>query len=89
MVFKRLEDIIVSSLILILISPILLVISAAVKTTSKGPVIFAGTLWNGRKTYKSLEISLDDCDGKRRQSYSGYKNDIRVTKVGKFYAVLP
>ncbi|MQI42577.1 undecaprenyl-phosphate glucose phosphotransferase, partial [Escherichia coli] len=40
MVFKRLEDIIVSSLILILISPILLVIAAAVKTTSKGPVIF-------------------------------------------------
>ncbi|WP_176555579.1 sugar transferase, partial [Escherichia coli] len=40
MVFKRLEDIIVSSLILILISPILLVIATAVKTTSKGPVIF-------------------------------------------------
>ncbi|MDH8404685.1 sugar transferase, partial [Klebsiella pneumoniae] len=38
MVFKRLEDIIVSSLILILISPILLVIATAVKTTSKGPV---------------------------------------------------
>ncbi|MFK9686339.1 undecaprenyl-phosphate glucose phosphotransferase, partial [Escherichia coli] len=36
MVFKRLEDIIVSSLILVLISPILLVIATAVKTTSKG-----------------------------------------------------
>ncbi|HBS5846826.1 TPA: sugar transferase [Klebsiella pneumoniae] len=49
MIFKRLEDIIVSTVILLLISPVLLIISVAVKFSSPGP-----------------------------------KNDIRVTKVGKF-----
>ncbi|EEZ86523.1 conserved hypothetical protein [Vibrio harveyi 1DA3] len=37
---KRLEDIILSSIILLLISPILLAISIGIKATSKGPVIF-------------------------------------------------
>ncbi|MFU7617401.1 sugar transferase, partial [Klebsiella pneumoniae] len=40
MVFKRLEDIIVSSIILLFISPILVAISLAVKLSSPGPVIF-------------------------------------------------
>lgn len=67
MIFKRLEDIIVSSLILILISPILIIISCAVKLTSKGPVIFRQIRYGmDGKPIKSLEISLDDCDGKRR-----------------------
>lgn len=43
MVFKRIEDIIVSMLILILISPVLCVIAVTVKLTSKGPVIFRQT----------------------------------------------
>ncbi|MCV5520126.1 undecaprenyl-phosphate glucose phosphotransferase, partial [Escherichia coli] len=37
MVFKRLEDILVSSIILLFISPILLIISLAVKLSSNGP----------------------------------------------------
>ncbi|MBN0780593.1 sugar transferase, partial [Pseudomonas aeruginosa] len=40
MVFKRLEDIIVASIILFIISPILIVIAFTVKFTSPGPVIF-------------------------------------------------
>lgn len=36
MVFKRMEDIIVSSIILLLISPILIIISCIVKFTSRG-----------------------------------------------------
>lgn len=39
-VIKRVEDIIFSMLILILISPILIAIAIAIKVTSKGPIIF-------------------------------------------------
>jgi putative colanic acid biosynthesis UDP-glucose lipid carrier transferase len=40
MIFKRLEDIIVSSIIIILISPILFIISLSVKFSSPGPILF-------------------------------------------------
>ncbi len=40
MVFKRLEDIILSVVIILLISPVLLLISILIKATSSGPVIF-------------------------------------------------
>lgn len=39
-VLKRLSDIVFSSLILILISPLLLTIALAVKLTSTGPALF-------------------------------------------------
>ncbi|MHB5626815.1 undecaprenyl-phosphate glucose phosphotransferase, partial [Klebsiella pneumoniae] len=85
MVFKRLEDIIVSSLILILISPILLVIATAVKTTSKGPVIFRQVRYgmDGKpiKVWKFRSMTVMENDDKVIQAT---KNDIRVTKVGKF-----
>lgn len=42
-VLKRLEDIVLSSFILLLISPVLICISLAVKLTSPGPVIFRQT----------------------------------------------
>ncbi|TOE80328.1 sugar transferase, partial [Vibrio parahaemolyticus] len=37
---KRFEDILFSSIILVLISPILLAIAIGIKLTSKGPIIF-------------------------------------------------
>ncbi|MBO0181270.1 sugar transferase, partial [Vibrio parahaemolyticus] len=37
---KRFEDILFSSIILVLIAPILFVIAIVIKATSKGPVIF-------------------------------------------------
>lgn len=40
MLFKRLEDILVSSIILVLISPVLVGIALAVKLSSSGPIIF-------------------------------------------------
>ena len=85
MIFKRLEDIIVSSLILILISPILIIISCAVKLTSKGPVIFRQIRYgmDGKpiKVWKFRSMTVMENDDKVIQAT---KNDIRVTKVGKF-----
>lgn len=85
MIFKRLEDIVVSSTILILISPVLLTISAAVKISSPGPIIFRQIRYgmDGKpiKVWKFRSMTVMENDGKVTQAT---KNDIRVTKVGRF-----
>lgn len=85
MIFKRLEDIIVSILILILISPILLIIASAVKFTSPGPVIFRQIRYgmDGKpiKVWKFRSMCVMENEG---QVVQATKDDIRVTKVGKF-----
>ncbi|HDZ9755209.1 MULTISPECIES: undecaprenyl-phosphate glucose phosphotransferase [Klebsiella pneumoniae complex] len=85
MVFKRLEDIIVSAVILIFISPILLVIACAVKFTSPGPIIFRQIRYgmDGKpiKVWKFRSMSVMENDEKVIQAK---KNDKRITRVGKF-----
>ncbi|EKR6817503.1 sugar transferase, partial [Escherichia coli] len=85
MVFKRLEDILVSSIILLFISPILLIISLAVKLSSNGPVIFKQIRYgmDGKpiQVWKFRSMTVMENDDKVVQAT---KNDIRVTKVGKF-----
>lgn len=85
MVFKRLEDIIVSAIILLLISPVLLVIACAVKFTSPGPVIFRQIRYgmDGKpiKVWKFRSMSVMENDENVIQAT---KNDARITKVGKF-----
>ena len=85
MVFKRLEDIIVSAIIIIIISPILFLIACAVKLTSPGPVIFRQIRYgmDGKpiKVWKFRSMSVMENDDKVIQAK---KNDVRITKVGKF-----
>ncbi|HHC3169465.1 TPA: undecaprenyl-phosphate glucose phosphotransferase [Klebsiella pneumoniae] len=85
MIFKRLEDIFVSSLILILISPVLLIISCIIKFTSKGPIIFRQIRYgmDGRpiKVWKFRSMTVMENDDNVMQAT---KNDVRVTKVGRF-----
>ena len=85
MVFKRLEDIIVSSIILLFISPILVAISLALKLSSPGPVIFRQIRYgmDGKpiKVWKFRSMTVMENDDRVIQAT---KNDTRVTKVGKF-----
>ncbi|WP_243398722.1 undecaprenyl-phosphate glucose phosphotransferase, partial [Klebsiella pneumoniae] len=85
MVFKRMEDIIVSSIILLLISPILIIISCIVKFTSPGPVFFRQIRYgmDGKpiRVWKFRSMTVMENDSKVVQAT---KNDVRVTKVGKF-----
>ncbi|HBZ9114581.1 TPA: undecaprenyl-phosphate glucose phosphotransferase [Klebsiella pneumoniae] len=85
MVFKRLEDIILSILILTLISPVLIIISFAVKLTSSGPVIFRQTRYgmDGKpiKVWKFRSMKVMEDGGVVTQAK---QNDIRVTRVGRF-----
>ncbi|EIW6594352.1 exopolysaccharide biosynthesis polyprenyl glycosylphosphotransferase, partial [Escherichia coli] len=83
--FKRLEDIIVSLSILIVISPVLLIIACAVKFTSPGPVIFRqiryGMDGKSIKVWKFRSMTVMENDNNVTQAT---KHDLRVTKVGKF-----
>lgn len=85
MVFKRLEDIIVSAIIITLISPVLISISIAVKVSSPGPILFRQTRYgmDGRpiKVWKFRSMYVMENDENVIQVT---KNDSRVTKVGKF-----
>ena len=83
--FKRLFDIVVSLIILVLFSWLLLLTAIAIKLESKGPVIFKqDRLGKGGKAFKIYKFR-SMCVGAEQQGsgvYSG-KGDARVTKVGK------
>ncbi|MGJ8514200.1 undecaprenyl-phosphate glucose phosphotransferase [Carnimonas bestiolae] len=83
---KRLEDIVGSLLILLMISPLCLVVAIMIKWSSPGPVLFKQyrTGIDGRrfKIYKFRTMRLhDEKDGKVEQAT---KDDPRVTRVGAF-----
>lgn len=82
---KFLEDIILSSIILLLISPAMMLISLAIKITSKGPVLFKQKRlgWNGSEiiVYKFRTMYVDN---KSSDSFQQVKwNDERVTSLGR------
>ncbi len=83
---KRLADIIVSGIALILLSPLMLVTALAVKWDSPGPALFKQTrVGLGGKPfsmYKFRSMRQDaEANGKAQWAT---KNDQRITKVGKF-----
>ncbi len=95
--FKRIFDVVCSFIALILLSPIFLIVSFAVKTTSEGPVIFAHNRMgkNGKniKIYKfrsmvtNAEELIKSFTPEQKAEYEkNFKldNDPRITKVGKF-----
>ncbi len=82
---KRVEDIVVGSIILTLISPILLMIAAAVKLTSKGPVLFKQTRYGlkGEKIRVWKFRSMTVCEDGDTVTQAT-KDDSRYTKIGAF-----
>jgi len=82
---KRTEDIVVSTIILVLISPILLLIAISIKASSKGPIIFKqkrGGINNKEIViYKFRSMTTQD-DGLVVNQVT--KGDVRITSIGKF-----
>lgn len=82
---KRLIDIVFSSIILLLISPILLAIALAVKIDSKGPVVYKQQRVGYHKKlfniYKFRSMTVDaETSGPALSSL----NDPRITRIGRF-----
>jgi putative colanic acid biosynthesis UDP-glucose lipid carrier transferase len=84
-IIKRVEDLILSSIILLLITPVLIVISIAIKLTSSGPVLFKQIRYgiDGKpiKVWKFRSMSVMENGTKVTQAK---KNDARLTPIGSF-----
>ncbi|MBA4142639.1 MAG: undecaprenyl-phosphate glucose phosphotransferase [Nitrosospira sp.] len=84
-IIKRASDIVLSLLILALISPLLLLIAAAVKLDSAGPIIFKQRRYglDGEEilVYKFRSMRVCEDGGVIRQAQ---KDDDRVTRFGAF-----
>jgi undecaprenyl phosphate N,N'-diacetylbacillosamine 1-phosphate transferase len=80
---KRLLDVVLSLIGLIILSPILLITAIAIKLESKGPVIFQqdrlGLHGQVFKIYKFRSM----CIGAEKDGVYETKGDMRVTKVGR------
>jgi putative colanic acid biosynthesis UDP-glucose lipid carrier transferase len=84
-VVKRLEDVVLASIILCLIAIPMLFIAAAVKFTSKGPVIFKQRRYgiNGEEIKVWKFRSMTTCDN-GDVVVQATKGDLRITKLGAF-----
>ncbi len=95
-VAKRILDFSVSLLALIILSPLLLIISILIATTSKGPIIFKqdrvgkdGLIFKMYK-FRSMVVNAEELKAQleKDNEMSGpmfkIKNDPRITKVGRF-----
>ncbi|WP_204247262.1 undecaprenyl-phosphate glucose phosphotransferase [Pseudoalteromonas fuliginea] len=84
-IVKRIEDVILSVLILALISPVLIGLAIAVKVSSKGPVFFKQNRYgiDGKaiKVWKFRSMNVMEDGAKVTQAT---KNDSRFTPIGQF-----
>ncbi len=82
---KRMEDIVLSSLLIVMLAIPMLLIAIAIKTTSHGPVIFKQYRYglDGKefKVFKFRSMTTEDNGPVVRQAT---QNDSRVTPLGKF-----
>jgi exopolysaccharide biosynthesis polyprenyl glycosylphosphotransferase len=94
--WKTLSDLVFSLVILIFLSPVILVIAALIKLTSKGPVFFKQVRvgLRGRKFYlykfRTMVINAEELKAKlmEKNEMDGpvfkIKNDPRITPIGRF-----
>ena len=84
-VVKRVSDIVLSLLILILVSPVMLVIGIMVKLGSPGPAIFKQRRYglDGEEilVYKFRSMAVTEDGGIIQQAS---RNDLRITRLGAF-----
>ncbi|AOS96489.1 UDP-glucose:undecaprenyl-phosphate glucose-1-phosphate transferase [Microbulbifer aggregans] len=82
---KRLEDVIIASLALVMLSPLMLLIAIGVKLSSKGPIIFRqrryGFCGNTIEVWKFRSMTTQENGAEVVQAT---RNDPRVTRFGAF-----
>jgi putative colanic acid biosynthesis UDP-glucose lipid carrier transferase len=82
---KRLSDILLSFLILILISPLMLMVAIGVKLSSRGPVIFKQRRYglDGKEIVVYKFRSMTTCDD-GKEIRQATRDDARITRFGAF-----
>lgn len=84
--FKRLFDIVSSSLAIVFLSPLWVVVSIMIKCDSKGPVFFRqGRRTKDGRVFEMLKFRSMVVDAEKKGAgLFNYKDDPRVTKAGRF-----
>lgn len=84
--FKRLEDILVAFIMLIMFSPMFLIVAACIKLTDQGPVFYkqerltqGGTVFKIFK-FRTMVMNAEEQSG----PVLAEENDPRITRVGRF-----
>ena len=94
---KRIIDVIISTIGLIVLSPIFLILTIIIKLDSKGPVFFAHTrygkdgkkfkMYKFRTMYENAQDMINDFTPEQMKEWKEnfkLQDDPRITKVGKF-----
>ncbi|WP_020589536.1 sugar transferase [Desulfobacter curvatus] len=82
---KRMQDIILSSIFLTVLSPLLIVVAILIKIDSKGPILFAqDRVGGGKKEYMmhKFRSMVQDAEKLTGPIWAG-DNDNRITRVGR------
>ncbi|MFV0527406.1 MAG: exopolysaccharide biosynthesis polyprenyl glycosylphosphotransferase [Lachnospiraceae bacterium] len=83
-VLKRFIDLLISSVAIVLFSPLMLVIALIIKLYDHGPVFYRQErLTIGGKAFKIFKFRSMCCDSEEHGARLASKNDSRITPVGK------
>ncbi len=82
--FKRLFDVVVSAILLVILSPVFILLAIAIKIDSRGPVFYRQTRVTAYNEKFRIFKFRSMTDGADKGSQVTVKGDSRVTRVGKF-----
>jgi exopolysaccharide biosynthesis polyprenyl glycosylphosphotransferase len=82
--WKRIMDILVSGAVLVLTLPLTLLIAAAIKLTSRGPILFIqDRVGEGGTPYRILKFRTMIVDAEVEGPQWAEENDLRITRFGR------
>lgn len=82
---KRLLDVLFSLIAIVLFSPVFIVLAVAIKTSSRGPIIYKQErIGRFGKPFKIFKLRSMVADAENGTPALSAENDSRITKVGKF-----
>lgn len=83
---KRLFDLVLASLALIILAPLLLIVAAAIKLDSSGPIIFRQNRYGfNQQPFRIFKFrSMTTCEDNSKLVQVTSRDDTRVTRVGAF-----
>ena len=82
--FKRVFDIVVSAVMIVLLSPVLFIIAVMIKADSKGPVFYRQVrVTKNNRDFRIFKFRTMITDADQKGSLVTVGNDSRITKVGE------
>ena len=82
--FKRVFDIVVSFIMIIILSPVFLIIAVLIKADSKGPVFYRQVrVTTNNRDFRIFKFRTMVTDADKKGSLVTVGNDSRITKVGE------